>query len=147
MYVPKSKFSIPSDAPEYMHSCMTQLRNELTAISRTVVGQSTTVVVAGMGSTPGTNGSLSSSSGTSTSNVKSGVKFVTAATATFVPFPTVNGNPVFTVVPTVICAVSGVDNSFGFYNSSKLTVSTTGFIIPADEILVSGTITYLAHSN
>jgi len=32
-------------------------------------------------------------------------------------------------------------------NSSKLTVTTTGFVIPADEIMVSGTIMYFAHSN
>ena len=141
-YTPKSKFDLPKDAPAYMNDFATQLRNELLAISRTVVGNNaTTLIITGTdGSTVNSGGSSGS---TSTSTIKSGTQFVTAATAAWVTFPAT-----FTTIPVVtLCFIAGTDGSFGSINTANLTITKTGFSIPALDIMVSGTIFYIATVN
>jgi hypothetical protein len=142
MYTPKAKFDLPNDAPKWAGDITSQIRDELLAISRTAIGKSTTVVIAGTDSTPGTNGSISSIS-PSAGIAKAGTQIVTAGTPAWVPFPIT-----FTSIPKVtLCFIAGFDTSFGSINASALTVSTTGFSIPGAEIMVSGTIFYIAVSN
>jgi hypothetical protein len=139
----KYKLELPSDAPKYLLELTTQLRNQALDISRAMASSTgTTLIISGTGGTTSSSTS-SSTGGTSTSNVKSGTKFVSAGVADFVPFPTT-----FTTAPSVVfCAIAGTDGSFGLINTQNLTVATTGFSIPANDIMVSGNVFFIAHVN
>jgi hypothetical protein len=139
MYVPKSKFNLTQDAPDYMHDFATQLRNELKQVGiATAKTSGTTVIISGTSSSGGSSGG-----GTTTNNVKSGVQSVTAGTSAWVPFP-----QTFSVTPIVtLVFISGTDGSFGSINTSNLSIQPNGFTINSADILVSGVIFYIATVN
>ncbi len=139
-YTPKSKFDLPKDAPEYLKGVMTQLRNELKNISSAVAsstGSALVVVYPGIDSSNSGATVISSSS-----NVKSGTSSVTSATEKFIEF----ASP-FSVEPNVtLCAIAGVDGSFGLVNPQNLSVTVEGFLIKANDVLQDGTVFYIASS-
>jgi hypothetical protein len=127
---------IKFSAKDSQEALARKLNNQLDIIARTMSQGNTTIVISG-----GTT--VSSSSSSSSSNVKSGVQSVTAGSSAYVAFPVS-----FSTTPYVtFCAISGSDGSFGLVNTSNLTITTSGFTIPAADIIISGTIFYMAATN
>jgi hypothetical protein len=140
-YSPNLRVDVPTDAPDYLHSLVRQLQTELKNISVNVKSTNTSVMVVSADVAT----ALTGGTGTTASTVKAGLGVVTAGTAAWIDFPV----GAFTSKPTItLCFVaSSSDAGFGTINTKNLVVTKAGFNIPADEIMFSGSIFYVAVLN